>query len=56
MAQDLTQNGSNVMLAGKKQLLMQPVLHIWGALNTTLDGTVLAQLEYYNNKPNNFIK
>eukprot|EP00775_Hariotina_reticulata_P009796 gene9796-9954_t len=56
LAQNLTQNGSTVVVAGEQQLLIQPVLHIWGALNTTLDGTVLDQLEYDEfNQPTNYI-
>lgn len=54
---NLTQNGSDVEVDGKQQLLLRPVLHIYGAKNRTLNGEVVKDLEYdKRSNPINFVK
>lgn len=56
LLQNLTQNGENVKVDGKQQLLFRPVIHLFGRKNRTLDGEVIKEIEYDSmNNPINFI-
>eukprot|EP00775_Hariotina_reticulata_P009794 gene9794-9952_t len=56
LVQNLTQNGSNVVVNGQQQLLLRPMIHLFGHKNKSLDGTVLRELEFDRlNNPINFI-
>jgi len=57
LVKNLTQNGTNVVVGGKQQLLLRPMIHLFGHKNKSLDGTVLQQLEFDRlHNPINFIK
>lgn len=57
LVQNLTQNSSNVVVNGQQQLLLRPMIHLFGHKNKSLDGTVLRELEFDRlHNPINFIK
>ncbi|WIA16610.1 hypothetical protein OEZ85_013277 [Tetradesmus obliquus] len=56
LPQQLSQNGSSVVVNGKQAMLFRPVIHLFGRKNRTLNGEVIKELEYDTmNNPINFI-
>jgi len=46
-----------VVVDGEQQMLLRPVIHLFGHKNKSLDGTVLKELEFDRlNNPINFVK